>query len=85
MQNVARDATNCTLDPLDAPKTQLFPRARNQTGIVLAAGSATIARIPQLAEAVSPALTLDLESRLQAAKPLAPVAIKVEGTSILPG
>ena len=45
--------------------------ARNQTGIVLAAGSAPIARVPELAEVVSPALTLDLESRLQAAKPLA--------------
>jgi FtsP/CotA-like multicopper oxidase with cupredoxin domain len=45
--------------------------ARNQTGIVLAAGNAPIARIPELADAVSPALTLDLESRLQAAKPLA--------------
>jgi FtsP/CotA-like multicopper oxidase with cupredoxin domain len=45
--------------------------ARNQTGIVLAAGNAPIARIPELADAVSPALTLDLESRLQATKPLA--------------
>ena len=45
--------------------------ARNQTGIVLVAGSAPIARIPELTEAVSPALTLDLESRLQAATPLA--------------
>jgi FtsP/CotA-like multicopper oxidase with cupredoxin domain len=45
--------------------------ARNQTGIVLVAGSAPIERIPELAEAVSPALTLDLESRLQAATPLA--------------
>jgi FtsP/CotA-like multicopper oxidase with cupredoxin domain len=44
---------------------------RNQTGIVLAAGNAPIARIPELADAVSPALTLDLESRLQATKPLA--------------
>jgi FtsP/CotA-like multicopper oxidase with cupredoxin domain len=38
---------------------------------VLVAGSAPIERIPELAEAVSPALTLDLESRLQAATPLA--------------
>ena len=45
--------------------------ARNQTGIVLVPGSAPIARIPELTEAVSPALTLDLESRLQAATPLA--------------
>jgi len=45
--------------------------ARNQTGIVLLAGSAPIARIPELTEAVSPARTLNLESRLQAATPLA--------------
>jgi FtsP/CotA-like multicopper oxidase with cupredoxin domain len=45
--------------------------ARNQTGIVLATGTAPIARIPELADVVSPALTLDLERRLRAAKPLA--------------
>jgi FtsP/CotA-like multicopper oxidase with cupredoxin domain len=44
--------------------------ARNQTGIVLVAGKASVARVPELAETTSPALTLDLESRLRAAKPL---------------
>jgi FtsP/CotA-like multicopper oxidase with cupredoxin domain len=44
--------------------------ARNQTGIVLVAGKAPVARVPELAETTSPALTLDLESRLRAANPL---------------
>jgi FtsP/CotA-like multicopper oxidase with cupredoxin domain len=44
--------------------------SRNQTGIVLAAGSASISRIPQLAGTASPALTLELESRLRSTKPL---------------
>jgi FtsP/CotA-like multicopper oxidase with cupredoxin domain len=45
---------------------------RRQTGIVLAAGGAAIARIPDTTGAVSPALTLDLEHRLRAAEPLKP-------------
>ena len=44
--------------------------ARNQTGIMLVAGKAPVARGPELAETTSPALTLDLESRLRAANPL---------------
>jgi FtsP/CotA-like multicopper oxidase with cupredoxin domain len=43
---------------------------RKQTGIVLAAGGAPVARIPDAAEAPSPALTLDLERALRAKKPL---------------
>jgi FtsP/CotA-like multicopper oxidase with cupredoxin domain len=43
-----------------------------QTGIVLRAGNAPIARIPGTAGMASPALTLDLERRLQAAAPLEP-------------
>jgi FtsP/CotA-like multicopper oxidase with cupredoxin domain len=43
-----------------------------QTGIVLRAGNASIARIPGSAGMASPALTLDLERRLQAAAPLEP-------------
>jgi FtsP/CotA-like multicopper oxidase with cupredoxin domain len=43
-----------------------------QTGIVLRAGNAPIARIPSAAAMPSPALTLDLERRLQAAAPLEP-------------
>jgi FtsP/CotA-like multicopper oxidase with cupredoxin domain len=44
---------------------------RSQTGIVLVAGNGAVARIPDLAEAPSPALTLDLERSLRATKPLA--------------
>ena len=52
------------------PVLAVLEGSRNRTGIVLAAGKAPIARIPELAGTVSPALTLELESRLQAAKPL---------------
>jgi FtsP/CotA-like multicopper oxidase with cupredoxin domain len=45
---------------------------RPQTGIVLAAGGAPIARIADTTGTPSPALTLDLERRLRAAAPLAP-------------
>ena len=45
---------------------------RNRTGIVHVAGGAPVARISDAAEASSPALTLDLESALRAAKPLMP-------------
>jgi FtsP/CotA-like multicopper oxidase with cupredoxin domain len=41
-----------------------------QTGIVLQAGRAAVARISDTASVASPALTLDLESRLRAAAPL---------------
>jgi FtsP/CotA-like multicopper oxidase with cupredoxin domain len=41
----------------------------SQTGIVLAAGSGTVARIPDRADAASPALTLDLERSLRAKQP----------------
>jgi len=44
--------------------------SRNRTGIVLAAGSARIPRIPEMAATPSAALTLGLEGRLRAAKPL---------------
>ena len=43
---------------------------RNQTGIMLAAGNAPVARIPDLARTPSSALTLDLEGRLRAVRPL---------------
>jgi FtsP/CotA-like multicopper oxidase with cupredoxin domain len=45
---------------------------RKQTGIVLQAGGAPVARIPDMAVAASPALSLALESSLRASKPLAP-------------
>jgi FtsP/CotA-like multicopper oxidase with cupredoxin domain len=44
---------------------------RSQTGIILVAGGAPVARIPDAAEAPSPALTLDLERSLRAKNPLA--------------
>jgi len=44
---------------------------RNRTGVVLVAANAPVARIADEADAPSPALTLDLESRLRAAEPLA--------------
>jgi FtsP/CotA-like multicopper oxidase with cupredoxin domain len=44
---------------------------RNQTGLVLVAAGAEVARILVAAEAPSPALTLDLERRLRAKQPLA--------------
>jgi FtsP/CotA-like multicopper oxidase with cupredoxin domain len=52
------------------PVLAVLEGSRNQTGIVLAAGSASISRIPQLAGTASPALTLELESRLRSTKPL---------------
>src|SRR3984885_1104410 len=45
---------------------------RSQTGIILVAGGAAVSRIPDAAEAPSPALTLDLERSLRAQKPFAP-------------
>jgi len=43
---------------------------RRQTGIVLSAGSAEIARVPEAAERPAPPLTPDLERQLRAAEPL---------------
>jgi FtsP/CotA-like multicopper oxidase with cupredoxin domain len=45
---------------------------RNRTGIVLAAGKAGIARIAAAAAQPAPPLSMDLETRLRAAEPLAP-------------
>jgi FtsP/CotA-like multicopper oxidase with cupredoxin domain len=53
-------------EPGAHPVLALLEGGRNQTGIVLVVGSGPIARIPELAETSSPALTLDLESRLRA-------------------
>jgi FtsP/CotA-like multicopper oxidase with cupredoxin domain len=52
------------------PVLALLEGADKQTGIILKAGDATVARIPGTAAAPSPALTLDLERRLRASKPL---------------
>jgi FtsP/CotA-like multicopper oxidase with cupredoxin domain len=49
------------------PILALVEGERRRTGIVLAAGRADIARVPEMAEQPSPALTLDFERRLRAA------------------
>src|SRR5882724_1755434 len=45
---------------------------RKQTGVILAAGNGQVARVPELAKTPSTALTLDLERRLRALRPLTP-------------
>jgi len=57
-------------DPGAYPVLAVLEGSRNQTGIVLAAGNAPVSRIPDVATKASPALTLELESRLRATKPL---------------
>jgi FtsP/CotA-like multicopper oxidase with cupredoxin domain len=52
------------------PILALLEGERDQTGIVLVAGGAKVARLPVKAETASPALTLDLESSLRALRPL---------------
>jgi FtsP/CotA-like multicopper oxidase with cupredoxin domain len=53
------------------PVLAVLEGERRQTGIILAAGNAPVTRIPDLAKTPSSALTLDLESRLRATRPLA--------------
>ena len=50
----------------------LLEGENKQTGIILRAGNAPIARISDTASTASPALTLDLERRLRALEPLKP-------------
>jgi FtsP/CotA-like multicopper oxidase with cupredoxin domain len=52
------------------PVLALLEGERDQTGIVLVAGNAKVARAPLQAETASPPLTLDLESNLRALRPL---------------
>jgi len=54
------------------PVLAVLEGENKQTGIVLRAGNAPVARIPATAAMASAALTLDLERRLQAAAPLEP-------------
>jgi FtsP/CotA-like multicopper oxidase with cupredoxin domain len=54
------------------PVLAVLEGENKQTGIVLRAGNAAIARIPDSAAAASSALTLDLERRLRATAPLKP-------------
>ena len=58
--------------PAAHPVLAVLEGESKQTGIVLQAAGAPVARIPDTAAAASPALTLDLERRLRAAKPLKP-------------
>src|SRR6478672_9406641 len=58
--------------PAAHPVLALLEGERKQTGIILRAADAPIARIPDTASMAYPALTLDLESRLRAASPLKP-------------
>jgi FtsP/CotA-like multicopper oxidase with cupredoxin domain len=58
--------------PASHPVLALLEGENKQTGIVLQAGRAPVARIADTASTASPALTLDLESRLRAAAPLQP-------------
>jgi FtsP/CotA-like multicopper oxidase with cupredoxin domain len=57
-------------EPAGHPVLAVLEGEREQTGVVLRAGSGRIERIPGLAMAASPALTLDLEGRLRATRPL---------------
>jgi len=58
--------------PAAYPVLAVLEGESKQTGIILRAGNAPIARIPDNASTASPALTLDLERRLRAAEPLKP-------------
>ena len=58
--------------PAAHPVLAVLEGENKQTGIVLLAGRAPVARIPDTAGMASPALTLDLEGRLRAGKPLKP-------------
>jgi FtsP/CotA-like multicopper oxidase with cupredoxin domain len=72
---VAQRLDICLAIPREAaayPVRALLEGDNKQTGIVLRAGNAPIARIPDTTAMISPALTLDLESRLRARAPLDP-------------
>jgi len=58
--------------PAAHPVLAVLEGESRQTGIILQAAGAPIARIPDNASTASPALTLDLERRLRAAEPLKP-------------
>jgi FtsP/CotA-like multicopper oxidase with cupredoxin domain len=72
-------------EPAAHPVVAVLEGERHQTGIVLVAGSAAVARIPNTAGAASAALTLGLERHLRAAKPLTPRKADREHTLNLTG
>ncbi len=57
-------------NPGSHPVLAILEGERKQTGIVLAAGNASVGRIPELAGSTSPALSLEFEGRLSATQPL---------------
>jgi FtsP/CotA-like multicopper oxidase with cupredoxin domain len=58
--------------PAAHPILAILEGERSQTGVILKAGGASVSRIPDMAAAASPALTLDLERSLRATQPLTP-------------
>ena len=58
--------------PAAHPVLAVLEGETSQTGIVLRAGNAPVARVSNSAATASPALTLDLERRLRALQPLKP-------------
>ncbi len=58
--------------PAAHPILAILEGERSQTGVILKAGGAPVSRVPDMAAAASPALTLDLERSLRATQPLAP-------------
>jgi FtsP/CotA-like multicopper oxidase with cupredoxin domain len=56
--------------PASHPVLAVLEGERKQTGIILVAGNGPVARIPELAKMPSTALSLDLEVRLRATRPL---------------
>src|SRR6516165_593270 len=58
--------------PAAHPVLAVLEGETKQTGLILRAGNAPVARIPNTASTASPPLTLDLESRLRALEPLKP-------------
>ena len=57
--------------PAAHPILAILEGERSQTGVILKAGGAPVSRVPDMAAAASPALTLDLERSLRATRPLA--------------
>ncbi len=58
--------------PAAYPVLAILEGERRQTGVILRAGQTPVTRIPDIAPLPSPALNLDLERRLRAARPLTP-------------
>jgi FtsP/CotA-like multicopper oxidase with cupredoxin domain len=54
------------------PVLAVLEGERNRTGVILVAGKGPVTRIPELAKEPSPALSLGLEGRLRAIRPLTP-------------